>query len=78
MPRFFLNVIKNGVFFQDPEGDEASDLPAIRDIAIDTLREMRRLPHAYGAPHMWETREFAITDESGSVLMMIPFSYAAA
>jgi hypothetical protein len=75
MPRFFLNFIKNGAFVEDPEGDEVPDLQSARQIALDTLQEMRRLPHIYEDSNKWEAREFVITDENGSILMKIPFSY---
>jgi hypothetical protein len=78
MPRFFLNILKNGELIEDPEGDDVPDLHAIRQIAIETLRDLRRLPHVYGEPHLWEEREFVITNETGQVLMVIPFTSSTA
>lgn len=49
------------------------DPEAARALAIDTLREMRRLPHVYGHRRAWCRNVFVITDESGAVLAEVPY-----
>jgi hypothetical protein len=75
MPRFHLNIRKNGVLIEDPDGDEVENLEAARQIALDTLSDMRRLPHVYGELGAVGTKEFVITDEAGIILTTIPFSH---
>lgn len=75
MPRFHLNMRKDGVFIEDPDGDDVENLEAARQIALDTLSDMRRLPNIYGEAAEWMDREFVITDEAGTVLITIPFSH---
>ncbi|MFF8802033.1 DUF6894 family protein [Methylobacterium sp. NPDC097299] len=72
MPRYFLNIRRNGVLIRDGEGDALPDLAAARALVLDTLREMRRLPHVYGPPRAWQRDVFVITDEAGEVLTEIP------
>jgi hypothetical protein len=77
MPRFYLNIEKSGIFIEDPEGDELPSLEAARELALETLREMHRLPHVYGERDEWEDRRFIITNENGKRLLTIPFDDAA-
>jgi hypothetical protein len=76
LPRFYLNIVRHGVFIADPEGDEVADLEAACQLAFDTLRDMHRLPNIYGEPQEWENREFVITDEGGTPLARIPYNSA--
>ena len=73
MARFYLNIRRNGTFIADPEGDEVPNLEAAKELALETLHEMRRLPHVYGEPAVWENREFIITDEQENHVLTIPF-----
>lgn len=58
---------------RDEEGDLLPDAEAARSLAIDTLREMRRLPHVYGPPREWRRNVFVITDEAGTVVAEVPY-----
>ena len=42
-------------------------------MALDTLREMQRLPHVYGEPREWRRDVFVITDETGAILAEKPY-----
>ena len=74
MPRYYLNVRRRGVLIEDPDGDEAADLPAIRRIAEDTVEDILRRPETYGENPRWDRCTFEITDESGATVMKVPFS----
>ncbi|KQT46519.1 hypothetical protein ASG52_12370 [Methylobacterium sp. Leaf456] len=73
LPRFFLNIRRNGVLIRDEEGDVLPDSAAARTLALDTLREMLRLPHIYGPPRAWRGNVFVITDEAGTVVAEVPY-----
>ncbi|WP_407942995.1 DUF6894 family protein [Methylorubrum podarium] len=73
LPRFFLNIRRQGVLIRDEEGDELPDLEAARALALNTLREMMRLPHIYGQPREWKRNVFVITNEAGTVLAEVPY-----
>ncbi|BAU92483.1 hypothetical protein MPPM_3878 [Methylorubrum populi] len=62
------------MLIRDEEGDELADVEAARALAHETLREMRRLPHVYGPPREWQRNVFVITDESGAVLIEVPYA----
>lgn len=74
LPRFFLNVRRHGTLIADREGDELPDRTAAEHLARDILREMRRLPHVYGAPRGWRADTFVITDEAGAVVAEVPYA----
>ena len=76
LPRFFLNVRRRGALIADREGDELPDRTAAEHLAHDILREMRRLPHVYGAPRDWRADTFVITDEAGTVVAEVPYASA--
>ena len=73
LPRYFLNIRRHGALIRDEEGDDLPDLESARALAIDTLREMLRLPHVYGEPREWRRNVFVITDEGGAVLAEVPY-----
>lgn len=73
LPRYFLNIRRNGVLIRDEEGDDLPDAAAARALALETLRDMLRLPHVYGPPRDWKRNVFVITDEAGTVLEEIPY-----
>lgn len=73
LPRYFFNVRRDGVLIRDEEGDALPDAAAARALALDTLREMLRLPHVYGPPNAWRGNVFVITDEAGTVLAEVPY-----
>ncbi len=74
LPRFYLNIRRNGVLIRDEEGDELADVEAAQALVYDTLRDMRRLPHVYGPPREWEHNVFVITGENGTVLAEAPYA----
>ena len=74
MPRYYLNVRRKGVLIEDPEGEEAVDLSAIRQVADETIEDILRRPETYGEAQKWDRCTFEITDGSGTIVMMVPFS----
>ncbi len=74
MPRYYLNLRRKGVLIEDPDGDEPQDLSAIRRSAEDTIEDILRRPETYGENQNWDRCTFEITDESGAVVMTVPFS----
>jgi hypothetical protein len=73
VPRFFTNVRRGGVLIPDPEGEDLPDAEAARVEALETVREMMRLPHVYGDLREWQRDEFVVTDEAGAVVLTVPF-----
>ena len=74
MPRYHLNVRRRGVLIEDPDGEEAADLAAIRRVAEHTIEDILRRPETYGENPRWDRCTFVITDESGATLVTVPFS----
>jgi hypothetical protein len=74
MPRYFFNVRRDGVLIPDHEGDELPDVDAARQLGLETVQEMMRLPHVYGEMREWQKDEFIITDETGATMLVLPFS----
>jgi hypothetical protein len=62
------------VLIPDPDGDELPDLDAARELARETVREMRRLPQIYGQWRKWRNNALVITDDDGNHLLTVPFS----
>ena len=76
MPRYFFNVRRDGVLIPDREGDELSDVDAARELGLETVQDMMRLPHVYGEMREWQKDEFIITNETGVVVLVLPFTEA--
>lgn len=74
MPRYFLNVRDRDVLIEDPDGDEAADLSAIRGIAESCIADIYARPHTYGEALLWGRRSLEITDEAGATVLVVPFS----
>jgi hypothetical protein len=74
MPRYFFNVRRDGVLIADHEGDELPDADAARELGLETVQDMMRLPHVYGEMREWQRDEFVITDEMGATVLVLPFS----
>ncbi len=72
MPRFFTNIRRRGALIPDHEGDDLSDVEAARREALETVREMTRLPHVYGDIRERRRDEFVVTDEAGAVVLTVP------
>ena len=74
MPRYYLNLRRQGVLIEDPEGEEAANLSVIRQSAEDTIEDILRRPETYGENQRWDRCTFEITDVNGATLMKVPFS----
>ena len=74
MPRYHFNIRRKGVLIEDPDGEEAADLEAIRRVAEDTIEDILRRPETYGQNQNWDRCAFEITDERGATVMKVPFS----
>jgi hypothetical protein len=74
MPRYFFNVRRSGVLIRDPEGDDLQDIEAARELGLEIVQDMVRLPHVYGEMREWQRNEFVITDETGATLLVLPFA----
>ncbi len=74
MPRYFLNIRDRGVLMEDPDGDVAADLAAIRSIAASCIADIYARPHTYGEALLWDRRSLEITDEAGATVLVVPFS----
>jgi hypothetical protein len=77
MPRYFFHVRKGGVLIRDPEGDELPDAAAARQLGLEIVRDMLRLPHVYGEMREWQNNAFVITDETGATVLVLPFAESA-
>ena len=71
MPRYFFDILANGERIDDPEGMELPDLKAARAEAIQAARDLMDDPIIANGPV-----EFEISDETGAVLLKLPFSEA--
>ncbi len=76
MPRFFMNIQRGKVLIPDKEGDDLPDAEAARALALDTVQEMKELPHIYGDYREWQRHEFVITDEGGNQVLTVPWMLA--
>jgi hypothetical protein len=74
VPRFFFNVRKGRVLIRDPEGDDLPDVEAARELGLELVQDMLRLPHVYGEMREWQRNEFVITDETGATVLVMPFA----
>ena len=78
MPRYFLHLrysaLEDG-FARDDEGDELSDPDALRQHVMDTARDLMNGARLNAIPD-WRQCSFEVTDESGTVVLRLPFSEA--
>jgi hypothetical protein len=78
MPRYFLHLrysaLEDG-FAHDDEGDELSDPDALRQHVVDTARDLMNGARLHSIPD-WRQCSFEVTDESGRVVLRLPFSEA--
>jgi hypothetical protein len=77
VPRYFFNVRRGALVIPDHEGDELQSVEAARELALEIVHDMRRLPHIYGEMREWQRDEFVITDESGRTALHLPFAATA-
>jgi hypothetical protein len=79
MPRYFLSLRyrDNGNGFAvDEEGDDLPDPGALRKHVLDTARDLMRFARVDGIRN-WRDCAFEVTDESGKIVMTLPFTEAA-
>ena len=78
MPRYFLHLrysaLEDG-FARDDEGDELPDPDALRQHVVDTARDLMKGARLNAIPD-WRQCSFEVTDESGTVVLRLPFSEA--
>jgi hypothetical protein len=67
-------VRKSGVLIRDSERDELPDREAARQLGLEIVRDMLRLPHVYGEKREWQNNAFIITDENGTTVLVMPLS----
>lgn len=73
MPRYFLNIRDHDALIVDPDGDDLPNLDDVRIMALEIIQDIMGRPETYGNSRLWSARCFEITDESGTILMSIPF-----
>ena len=78
MPHYYFNVRRKGVLIEDPDGEEATDVWAVRRAAEDAIEDILRRPETYGENPEWDRCTFVITDESGATVLTMQFSEFAA
>jgi hypothetical protein len=70
--RFFMNLRYRNRFFPDREGDELATLDAAREHALATATDMIRRTRTK-IIRDWFDCTFEITDESGNLVLTVPF-----
>ncbi len=73
VPRYFLHLRYRDRLYVDEEGDELADSGAVRGHALETARDLiagARLTTIRN----WFDCTFEITDESGTLVLEVPFS----
>jgi hypothetical protein len=78
MPRYFLHLrysdLEDGLAL-DEEGDELEDAGALRQHVLDTARDLMVGARLKAIPD-WRQCSFEVTDESGTVVLRLPFADA--
>ena len=78
MPRYFLHLrysdLEDGVA-RDEEGDELEDATMLGQYVVDTARDLMRGARLHTISD-WRQCSFEVTDESGTVVLRLPFSEA--
>jgi hypothetical protein len=78
MPRYFLHLrysdLEDGLAL-DEEGDELEDASALRQHVADTARGLMRGARLHSIPD-WGQCSFEVTDESGTIVLRLPFADA--
>ncbi|MER8428391.1 hypothetical protein [Mesorhizobium sp. M0633] len=70
--RYFLNVRYRGRMIPDAEGDELPDDEALRAHALANARDLVFRTRMYTI-RSWFDCSFEVTDESGRVVLVMPF-----
>lgn len=79
MPRYFLHLrypASEDGFARDEEGDELPNVGVLRQHVVDTARDLMKGTRLKAIPD-WLRCSFEVTDESGMVVLRLPFSDAA-
>ena len=79
MPRFFLHLrYRDGAdgLAVDEEGDDLPDAGGLRAHVEATARDLIRHARLAAIPD-WRTCTFEVTDETGSLVLTLPFSEVA-
>jgi len=78
MPRYFLHLkypAHEDGFARDDEGDELSDPDDLRRHVVDTACDLMTGARLRAIPD-WLQCSFEVTDETGTVVLRLPFSEA--
>jgi hypothetical protein len=75
MPRYYLHIHGPDGTLEDNEGSELADMEAVREEAIEAVREIvaNRVRRGRGA----SGRELRVADDTGKLVLAIPFREAA-
>ncbi len=73
VPRYFMNLRHRDRLYEDHEGDELPDDDAVQAHAIATARDLIATGRLTTIRN-WFDCTFEITDESGSLVLEVPFS----
>ena len=73
--RYFMNIRYRGRLIVDPEGDELANQKALHGHALATARDLvfRTRMHTIRS---WFDCSFEVADESGRVVLVMPFAEA--
>jgi hypothetical protein len=74
MPRYYLHIRDEGRLVEDPDGSDLPDLEAARAEALEGARNI--LAAKVKAGKLIDDQRFEITDETGSVLAVMPLKDA--
>ena len=76
MPRYFLHLqysdLEDGLA-HDEEGNDLEDASVLRQQVVSTARDQMRGARLHSIPD-WLQCSFEVTDESGTVVLTLPFS----
>ncbi|NEU11195.1 hypothetical protein G3T14_03510 [Methylobacterium sp. BTF04] len=73
MPRYFFNIRDRTGLIDDPDGDEVASVAAVQVLAKAIVDDILGNPGTYGDPQAWQRRSFEITDETGDIVLVVPF-----
>ena len=74
--RFFMNMRDRRRYVPDEEGDELTDGQTVREHAVETARDLIRHTRL-ATVRDWLDWTFEITDDTGELVLVLPFEEAA-
>ncbi len=74
--RFFMNMRSRNRYVPDEEGDELKDGQTLREHAVETARDLIRRTRL-ATVRDWLDWTFEITDDTGELVLVLPFEEAA-